>query len=61
MEEHWCSICHLEGGEQKRWESSELGRRETGGSELRRWKRWGDSEVAMSERREVSEATRWER
>ena len=30
MEEHWCSIGCCEGGEPKRWESSELGRRKKG-------------------------------
>ena len=47
MEEHWCSICRWEGGERKRWESSEMERREKGkdgegggGSELGRWEWW---------------------
>ena len=61
VEEHW--RC-WEGGEPKRWESSELGRREKGwrvGSELVRWESWEDSEVARSERWKGSEVAIWGR
>ena len=63
-EEHWHSVCRWESGEPKRWESSNLGRRENGwrvDSELGRWKSWEDSQVARLERWDGSEVASWER
>ena len=62
MEEHWCSTGCSEGGEPKRWESSELGRRKKrkDGEGVVSWKGWKGGRILRWQGQRGGRIGRWQ-